>query len=347
MNRLYSLDYLRGMSAFGIMIFHYFSYTFGGFTADTFLCRIGTYGVGVFYILSGITLYYVYYKKIELSRDIIFDFFKKRIFRIFPLLWLATILTLILKSIKPDLYMLFLNLTGLFCFLKWDAYWAAGAWSIGNELVFYLFFPFFVLFSKYNKLLMVLLSILITSVFFYFAFYKIESDLNGYFVNYINPLNNIFLFLGGFLMGLFFDNVSIKKSTTIIVFLFSLILFIFYPVTGNRINLLIGMNRLIFTSISFLICFSFYKSTILLPEIINKPLTLLGEASYSVYLIHPIIYLIMEKYVFISKDKIHSLENYIIIFTCILVTLVTSYFIFKYFEKYFMNLSKKTTPLHN
>ncbi len=52
MKRLYNLDYLRGLAAFGIMVYHYMKYTFGTFTADSFMGKIGIYGVSVFYVLS-------------------------------------------------------------------------------------------------------------------------------------------------------------------------------------------------------------------------------------------------------------------------------------------------------
>ena len=142
-NRLYSLDYLRGLAAFGIMIYHYFSWISGSFSADTFMARVGIYGVSVFYVLSGLTLYYVYYDKMKPSRQDITSFFKKRLFRLFPLLWLVTIAAIFLSKEMPNFYNLFLNLTGLFGFIKWDIYFSTGVWSISNELVFYVFFPLF------------------------------------------------------------------------------------------------------------------------------------------------------------------------------------------------------------
>jgi len=61
-NRLNSLDYLRGIAAFGIMIYHYSSWTFGRFHADNFMGRVGVYGVAIFYVLSGLTLFHVYHE---------------------------------------------------------------------------------------------------------------------------------------------------------------------------------------------------------------------------------------------------------------------------------------------
>jgi exopolysaccharide production protein ExoZ len=177
MNRLYNLDYLRGLAAFGIMIYHYLSWTLGKFSADTFMGRLGIYGVSIFYVLSGLTLYYVYYDKMKPSKEDIVSFFKKRIFRIFPLLWLVTIIAVILTRKSPDFYNLFLNLTGLFGFIKWDTYFSAGVWSIGNELVFYVFFPFFILFIKKLKPLMLVLTFVLLGLYLYFAFVKLNPDL--------------------------------------------------------------------------------------------------------------------------------------------------------------------------
>jgi len=343
MNRLFGLDYLRGIASLSVMIYHYSTYSFGSTDASTFLCRTGTYAVGIFYILSGITLYKVYYHKMENVRTDVYDFFKKRCFRILPLLWLATILTLIIKGIKPDLYMLFLNLTGLFGFIKWDAYWAAGAWSIGNEMVFYALFPFFIFFTKYQKKLMVLLSLTILAIYLYFAFYKIALDPAGYFINYINPLNNAFLFLGGYLIGLLFDRIHIKLYWIIPLLLAAFGLFIFYPASGDRVSLLIGPTRLLFTLICFVMCFSFYKLTQDLPKLIHKPLTLLGEASYSVYLLHPIIYLLVG----IFRDHSIYFNEYVRVTISIILTLIISHFTYNYFEKYFMKFgqSRNTNPV--
>ncbi len=120
MNRLYNLDYLRGFAAFGIMMYHYLSWTFGSFTADSFMGRVAIYGVSVFYILSGLTLYYVYYERMRPSKDDLISFFKKRVLRIFPLLWLVTFASILLSGKIPDIGNLFLNLMGLFGFIRWD-----------------------------------------------------------------------------------------------------------------------------------------------------------------------------------------------------------------------------------
>ncbi|HLA57231.1 MAG TPA: acyltransferase, partial [Puia sp.] len=231
MSRLHNLDYLRGLAAFGIMIYHYLSWTLGYFSADTLMGRLGIYGVSIFYVLSGLTLYYVYYDKMKPSRTDVIAFFKKRIFRIFPLLWLVTLAAILISAKMPDPYNLFLNLTGLFGFVKWDTYFSAGIWSIGNELVFYVFFPFFVLFAKSLKPLLILLSVVLLGLYIYFAFFRLNPDgnLHDQWRNYVNPLNQVFLFLGGFLIGLLLHRAPIKNWIALTGLLLAVVVFLFWP----------------------------------------------------------------------------------------------------------------------
>lgn len=345
MKRLYNLDYLRGIAAFGIMIYHYLSWTHGKFTADTFMGRLGIYGVSIFYILSGLTLFYVYYDRMTLSKKNVTTFFKKRVFRIFPLLWLVTIIAIIISKNIPDFSNLILNLTGLFGFVKWDTYFSAGVWSIGNELVFYVFFPIFFLLSKAHKPFFIILNIILFSFYLYFAFVKLNPELTLYeqWKDYVNPLNQVFLFLSGFLIGLLFRNSKVNNLFAFVSFFLGLSLFVFIPAENDTINLVTGVNRLFFTGSCLLICFGFYKLTLKLPIVIHKPLTLLGEASYSVYLLHPVVYNLVK----IFKHHIIDFSESVQLILSVSLTLVVSYFTYEFFEKYFMRLGKQIKKVPN
>lgn len=338
MNRLFNLDYLRGLTALGIMIYHYLSWTLGNFSADTFLGKIGVYGVSIFYILSGLTLYHVYSTKFNAAKDIL-PFVKKRFFRIFPLLWLVTIIAIALsqKGILP--IDIFLNLSGLFGFVKWEFSFAAGAWSIGNELVFYTIFPILILAAKRSEILFYAMSGVIAFIFIYFSFFKFDTGipLNDQWKDYTNPLNQAFLFVSGFWIGYLFKTKVLQKNLGLVLLFSGLLLFTFYPVQGDKVNLVTGYNRFAFILASLLICFSLYKIDLKLPQLIHKPLSLLGEASYSVYLLHPILYDIVG---LLNKQFLHQSETIRLALASGL-TLVFSYLVYTYFEKYFMNLGKK------
>jgi exopolysaccharide production protein ExoZ len=337
-NRLNSLDYLRGISAFGIMIYHYSSWTFGRYKAETFMGRVGIYGVAIFYVLSGLTLFHVYHHKMKPTLMETKSFFKKRFFRIFPLLWIVTIIAILLSNKDPNFFHLFLNLTGLFGFFAWDVTFSAGVWSIGNELVFYTCFPVFIYFSKKQNLIFWLLGAIIFLIFIYFAFVRLPHNASPGLEtrNYFNPLNNLFLFFAGFSIGKILHNKSFKKELSVSFILLGLAVFIFYPATGNRIELLIGINRLVFSFSCFLICSGFYKMNYILPEIIHKPFIFLGEISYSMYLVHALVFKLIN---LILIQLIHSPLSIILMSVCF--TIFFSYFIYNYFEKFFMNLGRK------
>ena len=336
--RLYNLDYLRGLAAFGIMIYHYLSWTTGQFAADTFLGRIGIYGVSIFYILSGLTLYYVYNDKIQWSRPSIVRYFKKRVLRIFPLLWLVTFLAIVLAQKTPDYYELVLNLTGLFGFIQWDTYFSSGIWSIGNELVFYVFCPIFILLARSSRPLFIVLSTALFSIFLYFTFVKLNPELalREQWSNYVNPLNQVFLFLGGFLIGLCFSHIRMSNGTLVSMLVVGLGLFVFWPAQGNTIHLVTGPNRLIFTFCSFLICFCIYKLTFSLPKYLRRPLVFLGNTSYSVYLLHPIAHDLTGR---LRTHTVNFPES-VRLLGSVVLTLVLAYFTFEYFEKFFIKRGK-------
>ena len=86
MKRIESLDYLRGLMALSVMIYHYISWGAGPIGSEHLLGKLGIYAVSMFYILSGLSLGLVYYGRITSASDI-GSFMIKRVFRIFPLFW--------------------------------------------------------------------------------------------------------------------------------------------------------------------------------------------------------------------------------------------------------------------
>lgn len=345
MKRLRNLDYLRGLSASGIMVFHFLTWTYGKFTADTVISKIGVYGVSIFYILSGLTLYTVYHEKMNFSIDGLKKFFVKRIFRIFPLLWIATIFPLFLYLQAPDLQKLLLTLTGLFGFLKWDTYYGIVTWSIGNELVFYSLFPLFLYLSKKHYYYLIVVVLILFSIYCFFAFSALDPSypLKEQWKHYVNPLNQLFLFLSGFMISFVFKKIKISPVINIMAIVTGALIFILYPVAnGDVISLITGTNRLVFTLACMLICLGFYKLSITLPSLLDKPLCILGYSSYSIYLLHPIIFKIIQK---LSND-IFDLEKVLMLTASISTTLVVSNFSYIYLEKHFIEIGNKKAKIN-
>ncbi len=86
--RVESLDYLRGLMAISVMLYHYGYYSGILLDSSSLLGKLGIYAVSIFYILSGLSLAIVYKNKITSTSDIC-NFWIKRICRIAPLFWLG------------------------------------------------------------------------------------------------------------------------------------------------------------------------------------------------------------------------------------------------------------------
>ena len=90
-----------------------------------------------------------------------------------------------------------------------------------------------------------------------------------------------------------------------------------------------------------MICIAFYKINFQLPGFANNSLKMLGEAIYSVYLLHPIIHRLTGFLIaYISQHFFHLPERVRFV-AAVIFTLAGSYFVYQYFEKYFIRLGKK------
>ena len=338
--RLHGLDYLRGLCALGIMAYHYSSWTFGEQPASSFLGRVGIYGVAIFYILSGQTLGYIYNSSSLFQKRNLVEFYKKRFFRIFPLLWLATIISIILSKHFPNTIDFLLNITGLFGLFKWDTYFATGAWSLGNELVFYLLFPLFIFLIRKHWLTLFFAFIIPLAIYSYFALHILNHNipLAGQWHNYTNPLNQLLLFVSGVLLGSFILPNSTNSLTNYLIGVTGLVVFLLIPIQGNAIELVTGPSRFFFTGGCILLCYSFF-STAPTSAILDKPLSLLGKASYSLYLLHPIVYNLVKAIASFAIKQGVYFPAIATLCIAIPVSLAISYLSYEYFETFFIRLN--------
>lgn len=340
MPRIKELDYLRGLAALGIMLYHYKKWLYIYEGAQTIEGRISVYGVEIFYILSGITLYHVYKQTLHFNKVSFQKYFTKRFFRIFPLFWLSIALTIIigLKHIPMD--KLLLNVTGLFSLVAWDGYIAPGTWSIGNELVFYLIFPFLLLLYQKHKLYFVVTGLIFLLLFHYFAFFmfKANDTLHNQWTNYVNPLNHLLLFFVGMSIPIFFKQEVQHKYLPVLLIVFGTIILFTLPSGNDGIDLLYGLNRWAFSIASILICLGFYQLNANLPPLLDEPLKKLGEISYGIYLLHPFVYQLMCMLIRKMDDSGFQMmqSNALLIFIAVSLTLIVSYIVYHYFERYFI-----------
>jgi len=151
MNRIGSLDWQRGLLAFSIMAYHLTGWELRQLDASSLLGRLGIYGVSMFFVLSGLSIALVYNRYIQGLKSSL-KFLVRRVFRIWPLLWLAIAFatgSAMLAGRPPYWWSILVNLTTAFGFVDPAAYMNVGAWSIGNEMVYYALTPLIIL--AYNR----------------------------------------------------------------------------------------------------------------------------------------------------------------------------------------------------
>ncbi|WP_336932385.1 acyltransferase [Acinetobacter bereziniae] len=338
MKRFESLDWLRGLCALAIMFYHFISWTVFHPESGSILGNFGIYGVSIFFVLSGLSMGIVYNNYIkDFHTSLVF--FIRRLFRLLPLLWIAIALVSAVGFIlhhELDIFKIFLNITLLFGFLAPNQYINIGAWSIGNECVYYAFTPILIMLYARSKILgnlAVLLSILVG---LYFTFIGLNSNmiLEKQWDTYINPFNNFYLYTCGLALYYNFHHVSATKIAPLLI-LCSLLILCFYPVSGDQINIVTGVNDIIFSIASIILVLGFYKLDVNLPSWFSKPLANFGEATYGIYLLHPVV--------FIFTNKIFNGNSVLIIISSSIVTIIAANLSYKFYEKKWIKIGKNLT----
>lgn len=339
--RYENLDYLRGLCALSIMAYHYIGWTMQGLDISTFLGKLGVYGVSMFYVLSGLTMYLVYFKSFALDKTFFKNFYIKRIFRIYPLMWFVMILAIIMYGTSNTPADLVLQFTGLFGVVDWTSSVPVGIWSIGNELCFYLMLPLFFYCIKKSQITLITISALVFGVYCYFAFFLFDKSqpVSNQESLYKNPLCQAGLFFGGILVGYFFKEKRYKNIPLLVLLGTFIIVFIFYPVSGNAINVIAGWERVIYTLICFGIAFCFLKADFsFIPNFLKKSLSWFGDISYSVYLLHPHVWALI---------TYTSLKIRFVFPIASIATLVVCWLVYKYLETPARNLGVKLVSHKN
>lgn len=343
--RIKSLDWLRGLMAISIMAYHLTGWSFFELDSSGLLGRLGIYGVSIFFILSGLSMAIVYSKYITDSKSSVF-FFVRRIFRIWPLLWVCialAVLPAIVKGAQIDIWLIITNMTTIFGFIKPEAYINTGAWSLGNEMVYYSLTPLFILLYNRKKLWgnMLTMATLLVAIVFSFILLKSTDTLANQWKLYVNPFNNMFLYASGVAIYYNLNDVEVKPSVNALLFILSCVFFVFYPVAGDQIHITTGINRMIFMSISILLVVSFYKFDLYnyVPRCFVASFEQLGIATYGVYLLHPLV----SMYMYSLMSKLGMSNNYMHFFSVFVLTVLLSILTFNLFENRMIKIGKALT----
>ncbi len=307
--RLDALTSLRFFAAVMIVI-HHSGGLFG--LSKTSFFSLGQ-GVSFFFVLSGFILAYVF-AKLETWSEIR-HFWHARIARIYPAFFANFLLAFWLLSLSWDYRTGLANLFMINAWIPFPRYffsYNAPSWSISTEFFFYLTFPFLI--RRWDKTWLVklvtsgiiVLSLILVSNWFQLTSYKsIDDDwVSVDALIYIHPLSRIFEFI----FGIFVASYWRKKVAVIqwselnasvyeigVIFLVGLSMR-FSPLAGWVGGTWLGFpaakwllssgSMFIFGLLIYVIAIGRGRITAWLS---HPMLVLLGEISFSLYLLHQIL----------------------------------------------------------
>ena len=303
------------------------------------LINNGGEAVSFFFLLSGFILVIAYEKQINQNNLSIIGFYVKRLARIYPLYLLSLFLTLSCH------FLIHTNHTHLALKLPFEMFMVQSwlypgsinypAWSISCELFFYLLFPIYIFKLKKTKtnyaLLMALTLIVFTLSMSYLldhlSFLSSKNDLKGGYL-YQHPLVRFpVFFLGNVLGFMYLKNVFIPKKQLWALLILGSICIAFWTLNPVAFGLSIKQLGLlcIYTSLIFTLL---QNETMANKYFTNKVFIVLGEISYGVYLLQfPV-----SSFVLLFAHNLSPINQFVIY---LIVLLLLSYFIYKYFEKPF------------
>lgn len=276
MKPVISIQYLRGLAAFLVLLQHV-SYKDKVYSGGEFnLFDIGHMGVDIFFIISGFIMAYTFRPELGAVR-----FLYNRVLRIIPLYWLTSVIALIgylyvpgliNGSKEPDI------LSSFFLLPSERRYLNPNGWTLSCEFLFYLVFSFSFL-SAY-RFRFVLPSIILACLAFIGLSHEFEEVIPRFI---FSPMLVEFLF--GMIIFQIYSRYSIDQSLNLVLLLASalLVLFsLFIYFSGVRIGL-----RIIDLGLpAFFICIFIVSLESRLKTNVSGILKSLGDSSYSLYLTH-------------------------------------------------------------
>ena len=373
MKRIESITIFRFLAAIVIVIFHYGTSTRLAQIASPLIIS-GQQMVSFFFVLSGFVLMVAHYDKENESPK---DFYISRFARIAPvyMLALAVIIYWVYSptSSTHGLPAVLLNATFLQAwFPPYPATLNYPAWAISVEVFFFLIFPFIVWFIRKSNISwkkVVILSLVcyfftqavlsnLISSDFYTGFPSASHDLLYYFP----PVHFCSFFLGisgGYMVLKNKERFNKAGAYPILLLLAALFINFYMLQYPDQLEKIAGIPLAFgssFYSLPFiLLIMSLAYSNNILSKGLSFPIfILLGEASYSIYILQAPFNIFYKahfsKYVTVNFGMSTDMDFFVFVFLLILISILALYgiekpakkLILKYYEKL---VSKKDHPV--
>ena len=289
--RHHALDLLRGIAALGIAAYHFLA------SQGVAIQSLGTFGVYVFFVLSGLTMMLVYgdrFSNVIAGNDVVF-FVWNRISRIIPLLAAAALAGLVFAApaigwnhhLAARALQSFLTGSGLFA-LHLPGYLSTvtGAWSLGIEMFFYLLFPVICLLTARARmgqlaitaLMLVFAQQIVLAILQHWA----REDFARFWHYYTTPL----VFAPFFVFGIIAFRLRLERThANLVACLICILAIATFSVLFTTSIFESHCAYLVLSAFAFMAVLLAYNSST--PHALVPVAAFLGNASYALYLTHP------------------------------------------------------------
>jgi peptidoglycan/LPS O-acetylase OafA/YrhL len=363
------LDGLRGVAVLLVVALHTFKRA-AYFTKNPFLLflteltSVGWVGVDIFFALSGFLITSILLRARD-KKDYFKNFYIRRVLRIFPLYYLGIAVVLLfapkiekdfvahLSTILPMMLIYQQNWLLIFSDLKITLYlWIT--WSLAVEEQFYLLWPLAVYFLKKENLLKVSLGIVVLSILLRVVGALIWKDVSEYSLFfYYNSFTRFEEIIIGALLAVLFSYQGLReriRKFSLPVFYASFLVFLLLcigslpnvpnPLYGNVTFTVFGYTAAALFSTALIAVFITYPENAFLRVLFrNRVLVFFGKYSYSIYLFHMTVAIIVLEYLW--HTGLRGWWMYIFYAGIVLgIATLVAFLTWHLLEKHFLNLKK-------
>lgn len=304
------------------------------------------FGVDIFFLISGFLISYLLQEeKVKYGKIDIKNFYIRRILRIWPMYYLLIIIGIILPrySHSGDIHLI----PNLFFFGNFDTMYHGWSntgtnhlWSICIEEHFYLVFPFLAAFLSSDKLKKALLLLITGAIVFrILTLINVQDSWMRLSLHTFSRVDTILL---GAYLGILYQEGTIKVVNTSRFFVGILSFVLVFLLCTDDIGLftnafLVGLRKYSYVGIVAILVGTYLFHPQAASWSKKTPLHYLGKASYSIYMIHPII---IEVFAFVFK-RFHIHSTYLFLITISALTIVLSICTYEGIEKPILRLKKR------
>jgi exopolysaccharide production protein ExoZ len=308
-DKIVSIQYLRGLAALGVVFCHY-----GSDLSSIF--NFGQTGVFVFFLISGFIIVYSLIQS-NYKPTQFFTFLLKRAIRIDPAYYVTILLTIALFKILSYI----------------PSFNGSAIAFIPRQFIAHILY--IVPFTKYPFYNHVFWTLCVE-----FQFYLLIGIL--YFLSNNAPYKSTFLIIFSLSSLIHFSNSYYLVFNYAAIFSLGISLVTLYKNSSWK-NIMLPLLFLILIALKFgmaiFILLLLSSFAIFYFNLIIKPLSFLGDISYSLYLIHPLTFIV---FIGTAKRLHFDLNHYKLFWLTVevLVAILSSYFFYLIIEKPSLRLSK-------